>query len=91
MYHNTTNIKGAELKAYTMQAKSQDMAILNVFQQIREPLTPSDVLEFAFDSNTPMTSIRRSFKTLTDKGLLVKTERTQQSPYGRPEHFWVLA
>ena len=91
MYYNTTKAQGAELKAFTMQAKSQDMAILNVFQQINEPLAPSDVFKLAFTNDTPITSVRRGIRTLTRKGALVKTSDTQQSPYGRPEHFWDLA
>ena len=91
MYYNTTKAQGAELKAFALQAKSQDQAILNVFQQLKVPLAPSDVLEFAFTDATPITSIRRGFNTLTDRGLLAMTSETQISPYGKPEHFWKLA
>ncbi len=87
-FHNTTHSSGAELALYESTAKNQDVAVLAIFRsRMREALTPSQVWGL-IDTRAPLTSIRRAITNLTNAGFLVKTERQDRGPYGKPEHLW---
>lgn len=90
-YFNTTELSGEELKEKKIKAGTQSDKILKYFRKIKLPMTPSDVHMNLFDESTPITSIRRSISTLTNKhGLLSKTNDQKIGPYGSNEYFWEL-
>jgi len=41
--------------------------------------------------NTPITSVRRSFSNLKNKGLIKKTETLIEGDFGKNIHIWKLA
>jgi predicted ArsR family transcriptional regulator len=87
-YHNTTHSTGVTLRTYEREAQSQQAAILAIYRaRPGEALTPSQVWGLV-NTRAPLTSIRRGITNLADAGLLVKTERQIEGPYGRPEHCW---
>lgn len=99
-YHNSTNIKGADLKQAKSKAIKQDDAVLAYFQnydglgatpeRILRSLQITEKLSENRWSNTPITSIRRSFSNLQSKGLIRKTDVMIMGDYGRKVHIWKL-
>ena len=101
MYHNTTNENGATLQESQKKAKTQDEMVLEYFKNYDNlGATPERVLrhfkimETLSESkwhNTPITSIRRSFSNLKNKGLIKKTELLIEGDFGKNIHVWKLA
>jgi hypothetical protein len=101
MYHNTNEEKGATLKESRKKAKTQDQAVLEYFKNHDQlGVTPErclrhfKIMEKLSESkwhNTPVTSIRRSFSNLKNKGLIKKTELTIKGDFGKNVHVWKLA
>jgi len=98
-YHNTTNESGATLKAYVNQAKSQDADVLAYFKSnpSNDRVTPekvhcflSQVMPRKYDDPTVIISIRRSFNTLLNAGLIEKTGVMIQGAKGRNVNSWRL-
>lgn len=89
-HHNTTHLHGPDLREANIKASEQERKILRLFQGLKEGqgLGPSKVWRLAFQSTTPLTSVRRA---ITDRGLLVKTDERTKSYHGALEHIWVLA
>ena len=91
-FYNTTNETAPILQSYKETAKQQDSLVLGYF--IRSMTgTPSEAHDWLIsrklmNPNTPLTSIRRAFNTLTKQGLLRKTESKAEGKYGRPEYIW---
>ena len=99
-YHNSTNTTGEMLKAYESKAHTQDEMVLQFFKennalgvtperclrhfQIREKLSSNRW------SNTPVTSVRRSFSNLKNKGLICKSNVQVMGDYGREISVWKL-
>jgi hypothetical protein len=83
-YHNTTKETGAKLAQSTSKALTQDECVLAYFKDYDNlGATPERVLRhFKIMeklsenrwSNTPTTSIRRSFSNLKKRGLIYKTD-----------------
>lgn len=100
MFYNTNNEKGATLKDSQEKAKSQDQMVLEYFRSCDQlGVTPERVLrhfkimEKLSESrwhNTPITSIRRSFSNLKNKGLIEKTNRTIEGDFGKQVNVWKL-
>ena len=100
-YYNTTNENGATLKESWKKAKTQDELVLEYFKSYDNlGATPERVLrhfkimEKLSESkwhNTPITSIRRSFSNLKNKGLIKKTEVLIEGDFGKNIHIWKLA
>lgn len=93
-HFNTTNEAGAELGKLEKRANKQEDWIMKLFHKFPyEQFSPSYVHEtyVACNHDVPITSIRRAMTVLTQKGLLRKTEKKQQGPYGNNEHLWELA
>lgn len=93
-YHVTTPMEPQTLREAIVQARRQEDAVLAIFQRLRRPLTPSDVLGIttAAGKQWPMTSIRRAITDLTDeRHALEKTGRLRVGMFGKPENFWQLA
>ena len=99
-YYNTTNLKGVELKKATSNALSQDEQVLAYFRSYDNlGATPERVLRhFRIMEklserkwhNTPITSVRRSFSNLKNKGLIRKTDVLINGDYGKKVHIWKL-
>ena len=91
MYYNTTNETNPELKQYREKAKTQDQAVLDLFENNPyTAFTPSEVHR-VFGPMTPITSIRRALTNLTNDGKLKKTNAKRKGPYDRYEFCWKLA
>ena len=95
MFYNTTNETGETLKESKAKAITQNELIIHVFNTWREQngLTPSElnkILIEHWDTNWPITSIRRALTTLTDDGNLVKTNDLRKGVYGKKEHVWKI-
>jgi len=101
MYHNTTNENGATLNESRKKAKTQDQTVLEFFKNHDQlGVTPErclrhfKIMETLSESkwhNTPITSIRRSFSNLKNKGLIKKTETLIEGDFGKNIHVWKLA
>jgi len=100
MYHNTTNENGATLNESRKKAKTQDQTVLEFFKNHDQlGVTPErclrhfKIMETLSESkwhNTPITSIRRSFSNLKNKGLIKKTETLIEGDFGKNIHVWKL-
>ena len=99
-YYNTTKEKGETLKTSRKKALTQDEEVLQCFQKFSElGLTPErclrhfKIMEDLNDNRwrlTPITSIRRSFSNLKNKGLIRKTDVLIKGDYGKNVHLWKL-
>lgn len=90
MFYNTINLKGIDLDAARNKSKSQEEFIKWLFNE--EPTleaTPSQLLSL-FNSNVPITSVRRALTNLTNDNVLEKTEKQIVGMYGKLEHVWKL-
>jgi len=100
MFYNTNKEKGTTLNESQKKAKSQDEMVLDYFKNYDNlGATPERVLrhfkimEKLSDNkwhNTPITSIRRSFSNLKNKGLIEKTNRTIEGDFGKQVNVWKL-
>lgn len=88
-YFNTNRLEGAELAEAERDTRRQESVVLAFFRaRPGQPFTPDQVWANAFTAATPLTSIRRAITVLTNRGVLVKTERMRQGRYGKPAHCW---
>lgn len=88
-FFNTIHQSGTDLLQSEKKAKSQDETIVAFFE--RHPsleLTPFEVQENLKWYNVPITSIRRSLNTLTNKGRLIKTDKKAKGIYGMDNYKW---
>ena len=100
VYFNSTGLKGKELKAATSKAKAQDDVILECFKTFEHlKLTPERCLRHLRImeqpnenrwANTPLTSLRRSFSNLKNRGLIEKTDVMIMGDYGKRVNLWRL-
>lgn len=94
-FFNTVPLRGEELRDAKKRASTQDALVLKIFEGATKPLTPSEVhaiLTRGFiPEKTPLTSIRRSITSLTDAGLLVKTDQKRKGAFGVTNNTWCLA
>lgn len=93
-FFNTTELVAPQLTACIIQSKKQDDLVLEAFK-VKKRLTPSEVWQYLIrtgriESNTPLTSLRRSITTLTYKGLLSNTLVKKIGIFGRPENTWMI-
>ncbi len=95
-YFNTTNLKGEELKKSESKALTQDEEVLRLFKTFDAlTLTPERLHKHLQDTNpkyanTPLTSTRRAFSNLKNRGLIEKTETMVRGNYGRKVCVWEL-
>ena len=89
-YYNSTPLTGKDLQTATGLAKAQDERILDYFKlHPSKRFSPED-LQHLFHEATPLTSLRRSFTSLT-KGLFIyKTGWVKQGKFGRKVNTWSL-
>lgn len=91
IFYNTTHMSEAELMIRRLATSRQNTAIYKFFQDNPQGyFTPFEVQRYAGLDRTPITSVRRAINTLTDAGLLVKTDRMKEGEYGAMNHTWKL-
>ena len=77
------------------RAAGQEQVILALLRlHAGESFTPSEVanhVNCGRDRAWPVTSIRARLTTLTQRGLLRRTNERRMGPLGSPEHAWSLA
>lgn len=92
IFYNTTHMSESELMIRRVAVSRQNTQILRFFQDNPQGyFTPFEVQKYANLGQTPITSIRRAINTLTDAGLLIKTDRMKEGEYGAMNHTWTLA
>ena len=90
VYHNTTHLKGEELRHEQTRASNQDEVVLKFFRNSPyQSFTPYQVY-FGLGQQFDRNSVRRAITDLTDAGHLVKTEERRRSPAGRMNYCWKL-
>lgn len=100
MFYNTTKETGDTLETSRTKAKSQDEAVLNYFREYpnlnhtpERCLRHFKIMETLNDNRwfrTPITSIRRSFSNLHNRGLIQKTGEMAKGDFGKMVHTWKL-
>lgn len=89
-YHNTVKVGIDEEATRELLAKSQDEIVLSIFRAA--PLcrhTPETIHSTHFP-RTPLTSVRRAFTNLKNRGLIRKTGEQQPGLYGHLVNVWEL-
>ena len=91
-YHNTNSENGTILIASETKALKQEEIILNYFQKYPQmSFNPDFIWTNLFDiAIVPITSTKRSLTNLTERGLLVKTDKMSKSIFGKMIHEWML-
>ena len=94
-FFNSIGISGAALVEATVRAYKQNEVILTVFQEYPHiKFTPFDIqsnVKRIYGKDYPITSVRRSINTLTEKGLLTKSEKAEgKGIYKVANHKWQL-
>ena len=94
-FFNTTSQRGSELLNSQAKATNQNEIILQIFKEYPTiKLTPFDVqynVKRIYGKDYPITSVRRSLTTLTDKGDLIKSDKaTAKGIYRVANHSWKL-
>ena len=87
-YYNTTK-ETDNLCDRINQTKKQDKKILLLFKK-HKILGASDIFKMWHDTNTPITSIRRSINTLMNDNKILMLETRQKSYYGRLEYVYKI-
>ena len=89
-YYNTNKEHGNALIKSNKKAKSQEEAILKIFN-IKDRLSASEAWAI-YDNkgNSPITSIRRSITNLYNDCKLFKTNEKIIGIYGKNEHIYIV-
>jgi hypothetical protein len=92
LFYNTTNLSQQELMERYKNTKKQDTKVLHFFRDNPKGMfTPFDVQYLANLNHVPITSIRRAINSLTQEGLLIKTDHMKAGQYGAMNHTWKKA
>ena len=94
-YYNTNKETGKELAQSEEKAMTQEKNIEYIFYRFADvkKMTPSlvwTVYTRDYNSNTPITSIRRAITNLTTRGVLVKSDNMKMGRHGKMNHCWEL-
>lgn len=91
-FYNTTGLDGADLHGAVLAARSQDAAVLAIFEGHGDPMSASDVWQFGRSSGRYwlLTSVRRSISNLSagDGAPLSRTDDMKEGIYGSRERLW---
>jgi hypothetical protein len=91
-YFNTTGLRGPALKGAREKALTQDESVARLFEAMPTGFSASpEQVQRKVLPGAPITSVRRSMTTLTQRGVLVKTDTMRTGQYGRPVHTWRAA
>ena len=89
LFYNTTHLTPSDLTIRRRNTRYQNGKILKFFEDNPSVFfTALEVQLFAHLESTPITSIRRAINTLTQAGLLIKTDHMREGDYGAPNHTW---
>jgi hypothetical protein len=89
LFYNTTHLPSDQLKKRKLDSNRQSNQILRFFSDNPKGcFTPFEVQEYGNFMHYPITSIRRAINTLTQAGLLVKTDVLKVGDYGAMNHTW---
>ena len=86
-FYQTTPLSPAEKLKARQAAGRQERTVLDMIRR-HGPMSPSEVLATYPNDHVPLTSLRRAMTSLSNKGLLVKTDRLVAGGWGKPEHVW---
>jgi hypothetical protein len=94
-FFNTTGQTGEDLVKSNDKSLNQNELILKVFKEFsNNKFTPFDILyniQRIYGRDFPITSVRRGITTLTEQGLLVKSDKAESKGiYKVPNHSWKL-
>jgi len=91
-YYNTTSLEGSELKHAWSKNATQDEVVLAVFLTNKTVVfTPHEIqsiLRDDYEKLYPITSVRRSINTLTEREALIKTTTKRKGPWGASNYCW---
>ena len=91
-YYNTTFKKDVDLKQAWFKTATQDELVLAVFVTNKTVVfTPHEIqsiLRDDYDKLYPITSVRRSINTLTERDALQKTSIKRKGPWGASNYCW---
>lgn len=93
-FFNTTHLTGEPLKEAIVKAKSQEKAILLIFQNTpTQKWSAHDITRLTERAGFkwPLWSNRRALTNLKTRGKIVKLPAQKVSPQGSKEHFWQIA
>lgn len=92
LFYNTTHMNASELKIRRQSIAYQNGRILKFFEENPQGyFTPFEVQLYTNLEGVPITSIRRALNTLTQAGLIVKTDKLRAGDYGAMNHTWKKA
>jgi hypothetical protein len=86
-FFNTIGEIGDELQHSKEVCSQQERGIADLFS-IWKILSPSQTHQMYPNKSVPLTSIRRGITSLTEKGILKKTDAKTKGIYGKTEHLW---
>lgn len=87
--YQTSHFTEPQERDLRLSAGTQEEVITKAYKKAYPSgLRPSQVRRLT-GSRWPLTSVRRAINTLTEEGVLIKTDRTGEGEYGRPERYWV--
>lgn len=89
MFYNTTNLTGDLLEEAEKLTAKQDRLIYQMFLNQPERYFTSHEVEDIL-VKYPRSSITRSMNTLTNSGLIIKTEKQVIGKYGKFVYTWKL-
>ena len=91
-YYNTTSLEGSDLKHTWAKTATQDEVVLAVFVTNKTVVfTPHEIqsiLRDDYERLYPITSVRRSINTLTEREALIKTTTKRKGPWGASNYCW---
>jgi hypothetical protein len=93
-FHNTTNLRGEELKLARLKANGEVMQVLQFFREHPgEHFTPYDVRRALFSDPLKISNVKRSITDLTtiQPPFLIKTDLMKEGDRGSLNHTWKLA
>ncbi len=88
-FYNTNQESFKEVFDSSIKTANQSDVIFKLLQTANTPMSPSMIYKI-LGQKWPITSIRRAITNLTDKGKIVKTQKTTKGIYGKKEHLWSL-
>lgn len=90
-FHNSIKLQGLELEEAIQQCKSQEDRIFILMHKssAKTPFEMQDIYNKTFNTNVPVTSIRRAFSNLEKQGRIVKLGIQTIEQFGKPNHKWI--
>jgi hypothetical protein len=94
-YFNTVNLEGNDLEREQANCRGQEAEVIKIFKMyVRDTEMSPEFVHARYIvekyGRVPLTSIRRAMTTLTQKGLLIKTDKKVRGSYGKMTYTWKL-